>query len=288
MFKISKPLLVCLTAGVPALAMAEKSPWAPKITLETGYFNPSGIQDYGGEVSDRYYDVLLENQLAYLGYTYWSLDWHDIDKLPFGNGHDKPVKGLRGARIGGKFNHRINSKMLFLSSLGVSSKYEEQTDDSYSVNLRALVSYQLKNDVSLLGGLIYNYHPVRSRLYPAIGVAYRARSWDGLSAVLGFPRAYVAYGFAENWNISTGASYRQFMAKLADDSPVEEKGYVELQTWKADVMLSYRASKNWRLDVFGQYSADYRFSFYNRHGNRQNQYQLDPSWGSGLKLAYQF
>ncbi len=98
---MSKPLLVCLTAGVPALAMAEKSPWAPKITLETGYFNPSGIQDYGEEVSDRYYDVLLENQLAYLGYTYWSLDWHDIDKLPFGNGHDKPVKGLRGARIGG-------------------------------------------------------------------------------------------------------------------------------------------------------------------------------------------
>ncbi|MGC9385831.1 MAG: hypothetical protein ACP5D0_02710 [Hydrogenovibrio sp.] len=264
------------------------NPWRPKVTLELGRLNEAGIKDYDGGVSDRYYDALIENGYGYLGYTQWNLDWHDVSDLPFGDGDSQPIKGLQGVRLGGKFNHRFNDKTMLLSSLGVSSKYEAQTDDSYSVNLRALIAYRLQKDISVLGGVIYNYHPVRSRIYPAIGLGYRARAEDGISAVLGFPRAFVAYGFAQNWKISSGISYRQFMARLAKDNSVEAGGYVELQTWKADVMLSYDLTRDWQLDVMANYSADYRFTFYNEDGNRQNQYQLEPSWGGGLRMEYQF
>lgn len=269
-------------------APTHKNPFAPKITLESGYLNQVGIRNAGGGFSDQFHNVQIQNLFGYVGYTQWDLDWHNVDQLPFGNGLDQPINHLHKLSFGGKLFKSLNENTRWINVVGATSAYETEMNDSYSVNLRSFLLYQYHADVSFLVGAMYNYHPVRSRLYPIAGLTYRAKAKKGLSAVIGFPRLFVAYGLTDRWKVSTGVSYRQFMAKLADDSIIEQQGYVELQSWKGDVMLSYQPDAHWRVDAFGHYSADYRFAFYNRQGSRQEQYQVEPSWGGGVKVRYQF
>lgn len=282
------PLWFTLSNVSIADTSSQTSPFDPKITLVYGYLNQGGIRGSSGEFSDYVYDFQVQNALGYFGYTQWNLDWYNVDQLPFGNGQDQPINHLHKMKLGGKLSKLLNDKMRWINVIGASSAYEAEMDDSYSINLRSFVMYQYHSDLTLLAGAMYNFHPVRSRFYPIVGAAYRANAKQGLSAVIGFPRLFVAYGLSEHWKVSSGVSYRQFMAKLANDSTIEQQGYVELQSWKGDVMLSYQPDAHWRVDVFGHYSADYRFAFYNRYGNRQDQYKVQPSWGGGMKLHYQF
>lgn len=267
---------------------SQKNPFAPQITMKYGYLNQVGIRDTGGEFSDQFYDFQVQNIFGYFGYTQWDLNWNNVDRLPFGNGKDQPINALHKLTLGGKLFKPLSDSTRWINVIGATSAYETEMNDSYSVNLRSFLLYQYHSDVSLLIGAMYNYHPVRSRLYPIAGLTYRAKAKQGLSAVIGFPRLFVAYGLTDRWKVSSGVSYRQFMAKLADDSIIEQQGYVELQSWKGDVMLSYQPDAHWRVDVFGHYSADYRFAFYSRHGNRQDQYKVEPSWGGGMKVRYEF
>ncbi|MDG4812516.1 hypothetical protein P8629_05800 [Hydrogenovibrio sp. 3SP14C1] len=281
-------LLVAFSSVSFANTPPTTNPLLPKISLNYGYLDQASIQDSGGKFSNYSYDFLVQNALGYFGYTQWDLDWYDVDQLPFGNGQDQPINHLHKVSFGGKMAKSLSKKARWINVLGASSAYEVEMDDSYSVNLRSFVLYQYRSDVSLMAGAMYNYHPVRSRLYPVLGLAYRAKAKQGFSAVIGFPRLFVAYGLTERWKVSSGISYRQFMAKLSDDSAIEQQGYAELQSWKGDVMLSYQSGHHWGVDVFGHYSADYRFAFYNRQGHRQDQYEVQPTWGGGLKVRYQF
>ncbi|WP_006459976.1 hypothetical protein [Thiomicrospira aerophila] len=262
--------------------------WKPAIEFEYDNFQSSRFDNSRGELSLDVAKFKISNRYISVDYQHWNVDTKNIAELPFGDQQSKPIKQLESFNISTGYMARINPNWRWLNTLGLGVNYEKQINDATSVNLLSLGFYSLNPDLDIIAGFSYRYHPVQSRILPAVGLSYRANEFEGWSATLGFPRSFVNYGFAADWQVSAGLAYQRILAKLAKDSVIEADGYVEISNWQTDVRLIHRPAPAWEVFASLRYIPFYEFETYNQRGNRQDTYDLEPTVGAGLGVRYQF
>lgn len=282
---------IAVLSLLPGLVMAAERPsFKPKIEMEYRFLAPTELEKEQGGFGFDANKLKLSNLFADVSYERWQLNWQDIDLLPSGlsDGQASPVKTMHAVALSGKYMHRFNQRQLWLNTAGVSLTYEQQTRDAMSVNLMSMLIHQLDQAWSIVYGAMLSYHPVRSRALPVAGFSYRMHAPLGWSGTLGYPRSYVAYGLSPQWQISGGVVYNTVLAKLAQDSVIEQDGYGEINAWQSDVALKYQPNSRWSLQTSLRFSPLYEFTSYDAEGDRQQTYNMQPTWGAAFSASYQF
>ncbi len=82
--------------------------------------------------------------------------------------------------------------------------------------------------------------------------------------------------------------YSQAVIRLADDSGIEEKGYVEAKDFQSNIGLRYELSENLELSADLLYTFKRDFTIYNNDADEIDSYGIEPSAGAILKLRYLF
>lgn len=260
----------------------------PKLSLESAYLAPASVSGYGGEVGVDKHRIRLNNEIAGVSYTHWGFDWQGVDKLPFGNGKDAPIKQMHGLKVNVNLPYPVNDQWFVLTSMSLRSAFEKEMDGSYGGTIFGFASYRLDEDHALQMGGFANYHKVSTLALPALSYSYRARQKDGFSLVLGFPRAYAGYHVNTSTLIKVGAIFSQSVIRLSDASSIEAAGYIEAEDYMGNIGAEWEMNEHFRLEGNLLYGFKRNFIIYDANGDEQADYGIDASWGGSVKITWLF
>ncbi|MDY0136016.1 MAG: hypothetical protein RBS36_02480 [Thiomicrospira sp.] len=259
-----------------------------KIELEHDYYQAAKFKDSQGKLNLNVTKLAFSNRYVQLGYQHWGIHSDSVAGLPFGDGVNQPITRLHSLNVGTGYMMRLSEDSRWLNRISLGLHYEKEIDDATNVNLLSMWMKSLTPDLELIAGASYGYHPVHSKLLPVIGLSYRAQAQEGWGATLGYPRSFVSYGFSPRWQWSSGVAYQRLVARLAKDSKIEAAGYAEIRNWQGDMRLTYRPNAQWQVFTSVRYIPFYEFETYNRRGHSLTTYSLEPTWGAGVGVRYQF
>ena len=260
----------------------------PTISYQNVYINDSGIDGNEGELASTVHKLTVFNQLFLFGYEYWDINWKDVSELPFGDQKTDPITEMQRFNLFGQYGFKLNAENRLLIAAGLESVFEKETNESYSGQVLGMVRNKISAQHTLTFGGFYRYHKVRSRFLPSVGWSYRERQPLGLSSTVGFPRTRLNYGFDKHWSVLGTFQYDQFLGKLAKDSVIAADGYAEFETYKLNLDGVYAFNKHLKLQLGAFIAPEYRFIVYDAEESRDDSYRVTPTWGTRLKISYQF
>lgn len=285
-----------LAIALPSLAFAQEGEKKeglqkmiqPKVSYESSYLSEALVEGYGGGATVSKNTIRINNKMLGLSYSNWKFDWSGIDKLPFGNGIDTPLKDTHSIRLNVNIPYFINEKWFWLTSLSVKSTFEKQMSDSYSIGFFSFTSYRLDEDHALTLGAFANYHPTTTLALPALSYSYRARAHDGFKLILGFPRTYLGYHINEDLLVRAGFIYSQSVIRLSDASTITPSGFLEAKDYYNNLGFAYELNEDITLEADVLYSLKREFTIYSKDADKLNTYTIEPSLGANFRISYLF
>lgn len=259
----------------------------PKMTFQTDYLSDANFEGFHASVKTYKQKIQINNDMFGISYSRWDFDWDNASALPFYKGKT-PIDSMQRIKVNANLPVFINDKWFMLNALNINSTFEKETSNSYGAGILSFLSYKVDNEHAIQIGAFANYHPVKTLALPVLGYTYRIRETDGLSMVLGFPRAYVGYHLTPKLLFKAGMIYSQAVIRLADDSGIEERGYVEAKDFQSNLGLRYEINDNFELSADLLYTFKRDFTIYNNDANEIDSYSIEPSVGAIVKLKYLF
>ena len=284
------PALLWLFLLVPHQALAESKPekkdW--KVSVQGHGAARAGFENDKGEVSV----VGAESSASYkyftLKYALQSFSWGDKDHLPFGNGRDDPWDELHAVGLDANYLGTVNKNWGYLVGAGIASMFEEETDGSMGGNVRGGLRYTFSKNWRVSLGAVLSHHKIKTQVRPLAGMDWNRGAETGLSVSIGVPRTEVRYRHSARLAVRTALSMDSGMYRLANDSMVQEKGYVETNGFVAGLYLDAEPFENFTLTLGPQYLFGRGFTIYDKHGDKKNAYDVDGALGGVLRLEYKF
>jgi len=260
----------------------------PKFTLESSYISDANIEGSQGSVEVHKNRLRVNNDIIGISYTNWAFSWDNVQDLPFGDQESVPIKEMHAFKVNMNLPYFVNKKWFILSSASLRSSFEESMNGSYGAGLFCFASYKIDDDHTVQMGAFANYHKVSTLALPVISYSYRARQYDGLQIVLGFPRTYIGYHASKAALFKLGMIFSQSVIKLSGSSSIEKDGFIEAQDYMGNIGVSYEFNKHFRLESNLLYSLKRDFTIFDAQGNEQKSYAIEPSFGGSLKIVWLF
>ena len=257
----------------------------PKISLQTDYLSSANFEGYDTSVTTTKTTLSLNNAIGGVTYSRWDFQWKNAKNLPFYKGKT-PIKAMQRLRLYGNIPYFINDKWFMLSRLSVNATFEEEYEESFGGSVFSFFSYQFDEEHAFQMGAFANYHPVHTLALPVVGYTYRIRQTDGMSLALGFPRAYLGYNINPKLLLRAGMIFSQAIIRLADESGIEDRGYVEADDYESNIGFRYTWKKNIEISADLLYILKRDFTIYDNSGDELNNYSIKPSFGAIVKLRY--
>lgn len=259
----------------------------PKMTYQTDFISDANFEGFDASVKTYKQKIQINNEMFGISYNRWDFDWDNASSLPFYKGKT-PIESMERVKLYANLPVFLNEKWFMLNSINVNTTYEKEVANSFGAGIVSFFSYKIDESHAVQLGAFANYHPVKTLALPVLGYTYRVREKDGLSMVLGFPRAYVGYHLTPSLLINAGMIYSQAVIRLADDSGIEEKGYVEAKDFQSNIGVRYEINDNFEISADILYTFKRDFTIYNNDANEVDSYSIEPSAGAILKLRYIF
>jgi hypothetical protein len=260
----------------------------PKVSLESSYLSDANIKGSEGSVKVHKNTLRINNDIIGFTYSNWAFGWDNIQDLPFGDKKSTPIKEMHAFKININVPYFVNEKWFVLTSASLRSSFEKSMNGSYGAGLFSFASYKIDNDHTVQMGAFANYHKVSTLVLPVISYSYRARQYDGLQVVLGFPRTYIGYHADKDTLFKLGVIFSQSVIKLSDNSSIENSGFIEAKDYMANIGLSHEFNKHLRLESNLLYSLKRDFTIFDAQGNEQTSYAIEPSFGANIRAVWLF
>ncbi|BBD08115.1 uncharacterized protein DFE_1389 [Desulfovibrio ferrophilus] len=258
------------------------------ISVETGIVSDADYDDREGGFSVLQADVSMTYDILRLSYGVRSYDWNDRTGLPFGNGVDDPWDQLHEIELSAHDRGRINSEWGWFYVAGVSAAYEEEMDDSLGMFVGGGASYALSDAWAVQMGVGVAGHKIRWAVVPILGVMWNQGVEQGFSARIGFPEAELVYRFDPQWAVHLAGRVEYDLWRLADDSTVRSKGYLEESGIRVGLYGDWTPTK----ELFVRFGPEFIFArettFYNSDGDEQNSYNSGATVGGSFSIGYHF
>lgn len=221
-----------------------------------------------------------------------SFDWHRAGDFTADTQGLKPWGDLDETSVALNWGGLMTKRISYLVMGGLTSGYEDQTDDSFYGMAGGMFLLSLSSNWSASAGAILSHHPKVSTHFdfmPVLGVAWRAEAANGLSVSLGLPTTEIAWVFRPgtrlvlDFSTIEGGLYR-----LADDNPLRPGGYVEFDN--SSLALRFETLLWNRLGLsFGVGQAlDREINLYDSHGKNKKSYDIEnqPGFLASISMAF--
>jgi hypothetical protein len=229
----------------------------------------------------------INNDMFGLSYSRWEYDWERADTLPFYKGKT-PIESMQRVKLHANLPVFINEEWFMLNVVNINATYEKEFSNAFGAGVLSFLSYKVDEQHAIQMGAFANYHPVKTLALPVLGYTYRLREKEGLSVLLGFPRAYVGYKLSPNLLFNAGMVYSQAVIRLADDSGIEEGGYIEAKDFQSNIGLRYEWNEQLELSGDLLYAFKRDFTIFDHQADEIESYSIEPSAGFMVKLKYRF
>lgn len=259
----------------------------PKISFQTDFLSDANFDGFDASLKTYKQNIQVNNDIFGVSLSRWDFDWNNEASLPFYKGKT-PISSMQRFRIYANLPVFLNDKWFMLNAISVNATYEKEYANSFGAGIVSFFSYKVNKEHAIQIGAFANYHPAKTLALPVLGYTYRIRETDGLSVLLGFPRAYVAYHINEALLFNAGMIYSQAIIRLADDSGIEERGYVEAKDYQANVGVRYEFNEHLELSTDLLYTFKRDFTIFNHDADELESYGIDSSAGVIVKLKYLF
>ena len=260
----------------------------PKVSLESSYLSDANVKSSEGSVEVHKNTLRINNDIIGFTYSNWAFAWDNVHDLPFGDKKTSPIKEMHAFKININVPYFVNDKWFILSSASLRSSFEKSMNGSYGAGLFSFASYKIDNEHTVQMGAFANYHKVSTLVLPVISYSYRARQYDGLQVVLGFPRTYIGYQADKATLFKLGVIFSQSVIKLSENSSIENSGFIEAKDYMGNIGISHEFNKNLRLESNILYSLKRDFTIFDAQGNEQISYAIEPSIGANIKAVWLF
>ena len=291
-------VLSCCLSPFQALAGEDQAEPATEterpfaVRASAAYVSGADLEDDRGDMAVTRFKGDASYRFLTLSYIRDSYAWGDVSALPLGNGSDDPWDSLQSVALSASQHGLFDRRWGWFAGGTVFSAFEEQMDGSYGGMVNGGAVYNLSETVQVRGGAMASAHAVGLQALPLLGVDVNRRAEAGWSAALGLPVTEVRYRWphadaAGAWATRLAASYDSGVYRLADDSPVERKGYVRSKAVLAGLYQDYGLG-GFSCTVGLEYRLGRSLDVYDEDGDHTNGYAVDPAPGAMFSLGYAF
>ncbi len=226
-----------------------------------------------------------------LAYNVDDYTWENKEGLPFGNGRDAPWNTLHRFNLGANLGGDISENWTWFGGIFGTSSFEKELEDSFGGGARLGVAYHMTDRWDFSFGVAAFINSIRTRVYPLVGgFNYDGtdESGQGVFAHIGYPNSELGYAFADNLKLRAGVETNNKFYRLADDSTVLEKGFVEISGWQALLRLDYIPIENLTLSAGPTFHFDRRVKTFRNDGDRVVDEKLGNALGGMVEARYKF
>ncbi len=287
-------LAIMLLASFTSLCWAEAQTEFEegfKTALEVTATLDADIEDFGTEVGLTKVDFSATYLCFIFDYGLSSYRWDDVNsRLPFGNGSDDPWGELHKFVFGLRYKKPFNAYYSFFARARGLSAFEEEMNDSFGYDIAGGLIYEPSPEWELRLGALISYDEVDEfEAFPVVTILWNQEAQAGWSAILGLPQSCLKYKFTPDVSSKVTFSFAQDLYyRLADDSIVEEKGYLKDENMVVGLHLDIVTSENSLFSISGQYNFEREFAVYDKNGSDKSSHDIDGAFGGALKLSYSF
>lgn len=279
--------LPCLLMLAAASGAAAQGPDSVRFSANTSAVARGDVDDRNGKYSVTHTNVTASYRWFTLSYRYSHYEWSHPGRLPFGNGSD-PWESFQRIALDGRTSDYITEDLEWFGGATVVSAFEDEMSRSFSLIGRAGLRYAFTPDFRVSAGAagILSYaHPMA---LPLVGLEWRDEADYGFSGVLGYPGTALRYRFNDLLRVRAVNTWSRDVTRLANDSDVRRKGYVEESAYTAGAYLDVTPLAGLVATVGVEYIYDRRMSIYNKSGHRKGKYDVDDAFGGVFSLGYSF
>jgi len=214
--------------------------------------------------------------------------WFNKSNLPFGNRRSSPWDALNRLGIGIRHSGVIDDKWGYFASVDTSASFEKELDGSLGLSATAGAIWKPTQEWSFRLGAGVVWHLVRSYPVPVVGVTYRSSAIEGLNAALGFPYSHIGYQINEWLGIRLTGEMDYGLYRLASDSSVRSKGYVELIGYSTGLWMEMTPLEKLNIQLGCAWDFQGTVALYRENGEGQKQYSRSGTPRFGANLKYEF
>lgn len=285
------PRAVSASATADAAANATlPAPPADPLTLRlatatTGRVGVTGNQAWYGDLQT---DLAARWRDWRLGYERRDFFWNNTSRLTFSDGGGEPWGVLHRYYVARDLFDGEYERFDYYAGLTADLAFETQPDDAtglggyghLAVDIYDGLKLGMEGGASLVrvrGGDLFHRSDLRIHLeLPET----RIRQW--LLRQLSLPD--------EKGLLSLGVEYlnRRRLYRLADDSQVKGRGYVDMGESSVGLAATVRLAPGMELRVIPRYHLPRTLNFYNRSGANVGRLRTGHSWGGAMEIEWTF
>jgi len=230
------------------------------------------------ELQHRHWSLAVERQ-------YFA--WRHADAFPEETGGRTPWEFLNRIQLGFAHQHVHSERWMSEIMVGGATGFEDEVSDSFSGYAGGYGLYRIHPRLRLLLGLFYSRHrkvETDTDFVPLLGLIWSSGAPCGFSAQLGFPETQACWSFNGKTRLVLELSALEGgVTRLANDSPVRERGYVEFVSAAVALRLETRLGENLDVAVGVGHSVQRELKIYDADGN--NRRSVDIERGPSIELA---
>ena len=283
-------LLLALALFVPLSAQCQEQEDGPFLTLETGLTGEAEFDESRAGVGAS--SLAVEGGWDWLTLRYQRTDysWSDKEDLPFGDRSHDPWDTLQVIALASEHNGMFNQDWGWIAGLEVSAAFEEELSGSLGVSAYGGGVYMISDQTMVTFGLGLSAHETGLDFLPLLMVGWDGVGQDGSGwfGGLGIPQTMLGYSFSERFSLALELGMDGTTYRLADDSTVWSKGYVEHDEMDLSLAATWHPLENLSVTLAPSYRFGRSMTIYDEDGEKQDSHDLDNTWGLNLDLSFAF
>jgi len=193
-----------------------------------------------------------------------------------------------GANHGGLISERMSYALL----LGATSSHEREPDDSFSFNGGGYGMYAMNPKWTIAAGALYSKHQTVEtdfEIIPVLSVSWNTKAASGPSFTIGLPTTELSWNFSQTTSLTFDTQgFESGIYRLADNSPVREKGYVEFSGTSCTLRIETLVADRINLSAGISQALSRKHKLYDHKGKNKVQYDVETPPGCFLSLSMPF